>query len=214
MVLGRELLNDDHLGLPLPAPDPANDGSVYIPAMKAKSDAFTYPNTLYDALDRVLVYRARYDDTVDTFALAYSMPRVLVVSIEHVDQGAPPREWLSPADRHILDIPEQMWLDRYSIKNRAKVSRLRKQGAELEHQRRDLIARRQKLVNAQHNCSATELVERARGGLLAASQAIDTDETRLNRQKTLAQTFAAVLDRIKERQNCKTSSVPLRDLGR
>ena len=104
------------------------------------------PDTIYSALDRMLV---NSNDTSPTLSLFTNDPATLAIRIRRVPSGVSSLESFGRGTmrrKEVFRLPPEVWRDRYSVKKRDAISKGRAKIAVLEKERAFKVAARDRLA--------------------------------------------------------------------
>lgn len=171
-AVGREVANNQFLSAPLPAvseEEQANNSATVsssslspspLPSQLTPTQIFNVgiythssaPDTLYAALDRLLTV-----NRTESFSLLNALPDTLTIEFNHLeDPGA------EAGNFHPLKLEEELWLDRYAVKNRREIKKVRERLEEVRKEVGDGSAVRSALVVTKVSVVLWGLVGRGR----------------------------------------------------
>ncbi|GAA5891598.1 hypothetical protein JCM8208_007334 [Rhodotorula glutinis] len=202
---GRPVTVDEHIGAPLPpAASTDNAGHILSLTIHPRADS---PDDLFTLLDKQLISENPAGQTV--LHLLTAVPSLVLC---HLDRQMPALTSLDSfgsssassgggpnahhdAKRVFRPTPtghEDVWLDRYWIKNRVRVAAARGEQARLERERDELRARRDEVARTEEGADARELVRGTVEYLRRATA--EGDEEREARQGRLLEQWEKVAE--------------------
>ncbi|KAI5475609.1 programmed cell death protein 2 [Pseudohyphozyma bogoriensis] len=179
---GLEVPNNEHINLPLPAQQPAVFQMIGITVSQ------TGPKSFYQALDRQLVTPG--DDDDQSYSLVSIHPTSLAIQINREHDYS---SFGESKDGKAFKVEPTLFLDRYSVKNRAKIQEKRKALRELRAKEEESKAKRKELAETKEGKVAVNLVQTT---LTYLKQATSEDPERQERQTKLAEMYQIVADRL------------------